>query len=119
MNYSDANEKTEEQYAYEREQIEQMFPNAEFVVAIDFEELIDVVTDLSNIVIKNTYGCYCYDNCERNTDYFYITTTNGEKMTNKFIIQELIKQGLKLECNHVFVEDSKDSDCQFEIWFGS
>jgi hypothetical protein len=104
MDCSDTDEKTEEQYAYEREQIEQLFPNAKFEIAIDFAELDEVVTDLSNIVIKNTYGCYCYDNCERNTDYFYIATTNGEKMTNTFIIQELIKQCLKLDCNYVFVE---------------
>jgi predicted P-loop ATPase/GTPase len=122
MQDSDANEKTEQQYAYEREQIERIFPNAQFTVAIDVGELDEVITDLSNIVIKNAYSCYCYDNCERSTDYFYIITTNGEQMTNKFIIQELIKQGLRLECNHQFIEGfykSKNSDCQFEIWIGS
>ena len=101
-----------------------MFPNAKFEIALDFEELDEVITDLSTIIIKNTYDCYCYcyDTCKRNADYFYITTTNGEKMTNKFIIQELLKQGLKLNCDHVFVEGfykSKYSDCQFEIWIGS
>lgn len=43
-------------------------------------------------------------------------------MTNKYIIQKLINQGLKMDCNHVFLEGfikSKDSECQFEIFAGS
>jgi len=119
---SDIDEKTEEQYERERKLIEEMFPNAKFDIAIDFSELDDIISEHSNIVIKNTYNCYCYDNCKRPTDYFYITAKEGEKMTNKFIIKELIKQKLCLECNHIFIEGfikSKDSDCQFEICTGS
>ena len=32
-------EKTEEQYEYKFEQIDKMFPNAKFTIAIDIEEL--------------------------------------------------------------------------------
>lgn len=117
-----SNEKTEEQYDAETALINEMFSTAKFCVAIDYDELNEVVTDQPNIVIKNTYNCYCYDDNNRNTDYFYITAKNGEAITNKFIIEELIKQQLCLECNHVYLEgfmQSKDSECQFEIVIGS
>ena len=117
---------TEEQYQYEYEikQIEEMFPNAKFSIAINIEDMDNIITEQTNIVVKHTYACYCYDNCNKNTDFFYITNRQDDKMkmTNKFIITELIKQGLKLECNHVFLEgfiQSKDSVCQFELLVGS
>ena len=115
---------TEQQYEAEINQIEEMFPNAKFSIAINIEDLDNVITDQTNIVVKHTYECYCYDNCNKNTDYFYITNRQDYKMkmTNKFIITELITQGLTLECNHVFLEgfiQSKDSHCQFELLVGS
>ena len=122
MSQTDPDQKSDEQYSYEMEQIYNMFPNAKFDIAIQLEDLHEVVTDNKEVVIKNTYSCYCYDDCNRNTDYFYITAKNGCKMTNKFIIQELINQGLSLDCNHRFLEGfmkSKNSDCQFEIVVGS
>ena len=99
-----SNEKTEEQYEAETTLINEMFPTAKFCVAIDYDELNEVVTDQPNIVIKNTYNCYCYDDNKRNTDYFYISAKKGEAITNKFIITELINQKLCLECNHIFLE---------------
>ena len=111
-------EKTEEDYEKDIEEIEKMFPNAKFSVAIEIEELDNIVTDETYIVVKNTYDCYCYKN-KRNTEYFYIS---GKHITNKFIIYKLIKQGLDLDCDHRFLEGfckSKDSNCQFEIATGS
>jgi hypothetical protein len=116
-------EELEEKYECERKQIDQMFQHALFDIAIELEELDEVVSDQTYIVVKNTYTCYCYDDCKKNTEYFYITCNPCEKMTNKFIIQELIKQKLNLQdCNHRFLEGfikSKDSDCQLEIVVGS
>ena len=104
-------------YTFEIDLIDKMFPNAKFVVAIDIEELDDVVTDQTNIVIKNTYDCYCYGGVNKIADYFYI---NGEHITNKFIINKLIEQGLSLNCNHCFVEGFyKETSCQFGICTGS
>ena len=83
-----------------------------------FEELDNIVTDETDIVVKNTYDCYCYTN-KRKTDYYYIS---GKHITNKFIIYKLIEQGLDLDCDHRFLEGfckSKDSNCQFEIATGS
>lgn len=118
-NSADEIEKTEEQYEYEREQIELMFPDAKFEIAIDLEYFDDIITERNNIVIKHDYGCYCYDNCKRKTDWFFIT---GEKLTYKYVIGELIRQKLVLDCNHRFVEGfykHPKSNCQFEIWVGS
>ena len=101
------------------EKLDKIFPNALFYVAIDLEELDTIVTEKTDIIVKHVYNCFCYDDCKKNTDYFYISCTLDKKMTNKFIIQELIKQGLNLqECNHHFLEGfikSKESDCDFEI----
>jgi hypothetical protein len=112
-------EKTDEQYEKEYELIEQMFPDAKFTVAIEFEDLDEVVTNLPAIIVKNAYTCYCYNGHNRPTDFFHIS---GENMTNAFIVEQLIKQGLDLDCNHCFLEGfykTKNSDCQFEIWTGS
>ena len=43
-------------------------------------------------------------------------------MTYKYVIEQLIEQGLELDCNHIYLEGlykTKDSDCQFEILTGS
>tara|TARA_B110000495_G_C22796776_1_gene465493 strand:- start:283 stop:699 length:417 start_codon:yes stop_codon:yes gene_type:complete len=117
-----SDEKTEEQYCREIEIIDQLFPNAEFTIAINIEELDDILSDKSSIVIKNTYTCRCYDNCKKEPDYFHITRKIGEQMTQKYIILELIKQGLKRECDHHFLEGfdkTTTSECQFELSFGS
>lgn len=105
------------------QQIEQLFPNALFDIAMDLEELDEVVIECQDIVVKQVYDCYCFDDCKKNTEFFNISCKGCEKMTNKFIIQELIKQGLNLqECNHHFLEGfvkTKGSDCQLEIVVGS
>ena len=104
-------------YTFEIDLIDKMFPNAKFVIAIDIEELDDVVTDQTNIVVKNTYDCYCYGGVNKIADYFYI---RGEHITNRFIINNLIEQGLNLNCNHCFVEGFyKETICQFGICTGS
>ena len=107
------------------QQIDQMFPNALFYVAMDLEELDEVVIECQDIIVKQVYDCYCFDDFKKNTEFFTISCNplKNEKMTNKFIIQELIKQGLNLqECNHHFLEGfvkTKGSDCQLEIVVGS
>ena len=35
-----------------------MFPNAKFTIAIDIEELDEVVTEQPEIIIKQEYSCY-------------------------------------------------------------
>ena len=99
------------------EEIDRMFPNKNFHIAIDIEEIDDIITDKKSIIVKNEYNCYCYDGNMRPTDYFYIT---GDVITNKVILNKLVEDNLCLECNHIFVEGfSKINDCMFEIMVGS
>jgi Na+-transporting NADH:ubiquinone oxidoreductase subunit NqrF len=111
---------SDEQYDYENEQIEILFPDAKFTISMSLEDLDEVVTDQPHIVIKHAYNCYCYDEEEaKNTEFYYIS---GKNLTNKDIIESLIEQGLTLECNHHFLEGfhkTASSDVQFEICTGS
>ena len=112
-------EKTEEQYEKECEQIGLMFAGAKFVVSIELQDLDEVVSELPAIIVKNTRTCYCYDGKDSSIDYFYIS---GNNITNAFIIHQLVEQGLNLACNHCFLEGfrkTENSDCQFEICTGS
>ena len=111
------NGKTDEEYEYEREQINKMFPNANFTIAIDLNDLDDVITTRPFIIVKSSYFCYCYDNNKKESEYFYVS---GNNITNKVILNTLIEQKLCLECNHQFVEGFHQvTDCQFEIVTGS
>ena len=110
---------TSEQYEYEMEQIELMFPDAKFSISIGLEELDDVITEQPHIVIKHAHKCYCYDEAPKQTEFYYIS---GDRITNKLVIEKLIEQGLELDCNHGFLEGfhkPRYSDVQFEIVTGS
>ena len=109
---------------YEREQqiIEEMCPNAKFEIAIQLEYLDDVVSVENLIIIKHKYDCYCYDNVKPKKTKYFCINGNGNAITNKFIIKNLIKQKLSLKCNHTFVEGFHklaNSNCQYEIMTGS
>jgi hypothetical protein len=112
-------EKTEEEYELEIEQIHNMFPKAKFEIAINIKEMDKLVTDKDFIIIKKTYDCFCYKECTKKTEYYYI---RGDNITYRFVIEQLIEQGLELDCDHHFLEGfnkSSGSDCQFEISTGS
>ena len=47
------------------------------------EEMNKLITDKQNIIVKNTYSCYCYDDCKKKTDYFYI---KGEYLYSNTLI---------------------------------
>jgi hypothetical protein len=115
-NMSEEEEYDEDEYEKESELIDQMFPNANFTIAIDLHELDDLVTEDQEISIKHTYNCYCYGDRPRETEYYEI---KGNQLTNKFILLELIKQGLNLDCNHCFVEGFYKNGNTYEIVAGS
>ena len=60
--------------------------------------------DKKEIIIQQTFTCYCYDNMNKSPKYFTIKCGENESLTNKYIINELIKKGLKVNCNHRFLE---------------
>jgi hypothetical protein len=109
----------ESKYEAEQEQIREMFPDAQFTIAINIDEMDEKITEDKFIIVKSTYSCYCYDETNRKTEYYYI---HGESMTTKYVLEQLIKQGLCLDCNHHFVEGfylNPKSKCQYEIVTGS
>ena len=104
-------------WEFENNQIETMFPNINFTIAISLDDFDEVLTDKKTIVVKNSYNGYCYDKSPRKTDWF---TIHSPCMTNRSVLTELVKQNLCLDCNHRFVEGFHFiSDCQFDIVTGS
>jgi len=107
---------------FEKEQLylEQQFGCPDFDISIPITELDDVVSNEPDIVIKNTYTCYCYSDCYRPTDYFLI---RGNCITNRIIIHELIRQKFNPDCNHRFLEGFVKSNnpfsMEYECYMGS
>ena len=101
----------------EQRQLDAQFPNCKFSIAISLEDLDDPLTAEKTIVVKQVYNCRCYDNAPRKTDWFVI---KADPITSRVVLNELIKGGLDLECDHHFVEGFHAlTDCQFEIILGS
>ena len=94
------------------------FPGALFSVDIDESELDDIISESDQIMIKQEFTCYCF-NVKRDPLYYRVKG-NGKKLTNRYVIEELIKQKMNLECNHMFLEGFiKNTDNQFELLVGS
>ena len=97
-------EKTDEEYELEIEQIHNMFPKAKFEIAINIKEMDKLVRDKDFIIIKKTYDCFCYKECTKKTEYYYI---RGDNITYRFVIEQLIEQGLELDCDHHFLRHTQ------------
>jgi hypothetical protein len=107
--------------------VQQMFPTANFIISIPLQDIEKTISNLDKIIVKQTFDCYCYDGYEPElpAKWFPIHCSfdKGEKMTNKFVINELIKQSLVLDCNHCylkgFILSSNNTTCQYEMLLGS
>ena len=83
--------------------------NAQFVIEIDYANMDDLLTDKDHAIIKHE-GCYCdreysdniYDEPLK-VDTYLVRGQAGE-LTYRFIIHELIRQGLKVTCGHKYLE---------------
>jgi len=95
---------SEDEYVKDYKKVLEMFMDAEFNVAIPSNELDDVVSTDKTIIIKHTRSCYCYGDEPLPTQYFTVECENHNELTNKYIIHELIKQNLRMNCNHVYLE---------------
>ena len=94
------------------------FHGALFSIDIDDSELDNILSDSDQIMIKQDFDCDCF-HVKRVPRYFRIKGF-GNSLTNRYVIKELIKQRLNLECNHIFLEGFiKNTDCQFELMTGS
>ena len=95
------------------------FPGALFVVDIDESELDEIISESDQIMIKQEFTCYCF-NVKREPLYYRVKGSPTQKLTNRYVIEELIKQNMNLECNHMFLEGFiKKTDVQFELQVGS
>ena len=113
-------EKSDEQLESEFRMIDEMFPNSKFSPSIDLENLNDIVSDKKEIIIKQDYTCYCYDNMNKRPKYYTIKCGENGSLTNKYIMNELIKKDLKLECEHRFLEGFNHlNDNIYELCLGS
>jgi len=95
-----------------------VFPKAKFTLCMSLDEMSDLLSEKTSIVIKSTYSCYCYAKCPRPSEYFAIS---GKKLTYRFVIEELIRLGLNLDdCNHNFLEGFfPKTEVQFNLITGS
>jgi len=81
------------------------------------DELDELVSELNNIRIKQTFTCYCYSECKKRNNFQNIS---GNNLTNRFVLNELIKKNIKVECNHRFFEGfNKINNTCYELFFGS
>jgi len=102
--------------------INHRFPDAKFTICFTPDEIKERLSDESQIVVKQTFICYCHDTkytgVDRPQSKFYVI--NNAEMTVENILDELIKQNMTVECNHQFLERIlKQTDAQYELQFGS
>jgi len=98
----DDEEKAYTMYKFEQTLIDELFPNALFDICIDYKDLHTVITTKKKVKLIQTFDCYCYSDSIHMKNIFVIKST--KPMTRRYIINELIKQDFKLECNHHFLE---------------
>tara|TARA_B110000967_G_scaffold202195_2_gene240630 strand:- start:594 stop:887 length:294 start_codon:yes stop_codon:yes gene_type:complete len=95
------------------------FTNALFVIDIDESELDTIISESDQIMIKQEFNCYCF-NVKRDPLYYRVQGSQTKKLTNRYVIEELIKQKMNLECNHMFLKGFiQNTECQFELDVGS
>ena len=76
------------EYLKEKEMLDEMFFNAYFDVSMDIKALDDLVSDKKEIIIQQEFKCYCYKNLPTDNKIF---TIRGDKLTKKYVIEDLIK----------------------------
>lgn len=94
---------TDEEAEYTLQLYEGYFPDSNFIVTIPLDNIDDLVTDHISLLIKIEYNCGCFDE-ERFPQYYYIQGKKGQQLTNKFVIQELLRQGYNTECIHDYLD---------------
>ena len=95
---------SDDEYVKDYKKVLAMYMDAEFTIAIPSNELDNVVSTDKTISIKHTRSCYCYGDKPLPTQFFTVKCDDNQSLTNKYIIQELIKQNLRMNCNHVYLE---------------
>lgn len=112
-------EYTDEQYEEMFEEIDRLFPDANFSIGINYLPILDeLLTDKKHIFISNDRYCYCWDGIDAPKKVFF--EIKGDRLTYRYVLNELIRQKLNPECNHRFLEGIiKKTDIEYSLYFGS
>jgi hypothetical protein len=103
----------------EIDKINEIFGDCDFTISIPLKDIDNILTTKEEIKVIHTFTCYCYDGEQRDNNVYKISNKTGP-MTIKYVIQQLIKQGLECDCNHQFLESfDKIDESTFEMFFGS
>jgi hypothetical protein len=81
----------------------------------------DILSREDRIVIKIVHKCVCCDpDNESPNDYVIVNKSTPQGITYKQCIDAMIIFGIRIQCNHVFLEGfDKINDITFEASFGS
>lgn len=112
-------EEEDEYFEIDQAYLEEHFGRPYFDIAIPIDELDDLVSDKNEIVVKNTYDDDDDGGGYRPTDYFII---RGTRITNRVIINELIRKEFNPNCNYRFLEGFRKcnmSSIEYECIMGS
>jgi hypothetical protein len=101
--------------------LKDMFGLPPFIICINIEDMDNIINEENTISIKYT-PCEC--NVNKNPIYYNIT---NEKITNKYIIQQLINSNFNLfnggySCRHIFLDGFckvTNTKNEYEIIVGS
>ena len=83
MDDDDDNDDDDDLYMIECEKIENEFPDCKFSICIDYSELDELVLELNNIRIKQTFPCYCYSECKKRNKFFNISGNITSQKQNR------------------------------------
>ena len=120
----DNEEKDTRIYKFKNKIIDELFPNIDFEMCIDFNKLNQVITTKKEIKLVQTFNCYCYQElagkqkANPQPDKEFIIKSN-KPMTTRYIINELIKLNFKLDCNHRFLESLEVEGDKLNYFTGS
>lgn len=112
-------EYTEEEMEKMIDEINRIFPDANFSIDIDYLPILDeLLTDKKHIFISNDRYCYCWDGINAPKKVFF--EIKGDRLTYRYVFNELIGLDFNPECNHCFLEDIvKITDIEYSLSFGS
>ena len=121
MSEYENDEDMEAHYEEQRVELDRLFPDVRFTLAIELEDLDIQLSTLDKIIVKNTYNCYCYADNPAPNDYIEVDKPEGQThITYRDVIQKLSDIGYDPECNHHFLEGIQETTpIQFDLWFGS
>jgi hypothetical protein len=101
------------------ENIEDEFPGIKFSIFIPRAQLDNIIADRDILSIKYIFDCHCYQNNPRRTE-FYFCKKKTKGITNRDLINCLVKNNFDPQCNHIFLECfDLNTEAQVTPWFGS